>query len=141
MDLHLHQAFLPHVDPDASLAFYRDALGFEVLDDVGSGAMRWVTVGPADQPRVSVLLGPPATSPGVTDQEYRMIRELMSKGVYARICLATTDLLGDFARLEAYRAVEVIQEPIRRPFGVYDCAVMDPAGNLVRIVEVRRAAT
>lgn len=137
MDLRLHQAFLPHLDPRASIAFYRDALGFEVRDDVGSDVMRWLTVGAVSQPRTSVVLAPPVTAPGVTDYEHRTILNLMSKGVYARICLSTTDLAAVFARLGASPAVEVIQEPIMRPFGGHDCALLDPAGNLVRIVEKR----
>jgi catechol 2,3-dioxygenase-like lactoylglutathione lyase family enzyme len=141
MDIHLHQAFLPHLDSDASLAFYRDALGLEVREDVGSGAMRCITVGPVDQPRISVVLGPPVASPDVTDEECGIIRELMSKGVYARICFSTTYLLRVFARLEANRAAEVIQEPIHHPCGEYDCVVLDPAGNVVRIVQERRSAT
>jgi catechol 2,3-dioxygenase-like lactoylglutathione lyase family enzyme len=51
MDITIHASFLPHTDPDASLAFFRDTLGFEVRNDVGYGGMRWITVGPADQPR------------------------------------------------------------------------------------------
>jgi catechol 2,3-dioxygenase-like lactoylglutathione lyase family enzyme len=136
MDFTIHSTFLPHDDPDASLAFYRDLLGFEVRGDVGSGAMRWITVGPADQPGTSIVLHPPAADPGVTDDERRMIAEMMAKGTYARVILATADLDGTFARLQAGGA-EVAQEPIEQPFGVRDCAVRDPAGNLVRINELR----
>jgi catechol 2,3-dioxygenase-like lactoylglutathione lyase family enzyme len=136
MDFTIHSTFLPHDDPDASLAFYRDLLGFEVRGDVGSGAMRWITVGPTDQPGTSIVLEPPAADPGVTDDERRMIAEMMAKGTYARVILATADLDGTFARLQAGGA-EVAQEPIEQPFGVRDCAVRDPAGNLVRINELR----
>ena len=136
MDLTIHATFLPHDDPDASLAFYRDGLGFEVRDDVGYGGMRWITVGPADQPGTSIVLHPPAVDPGITDDERRTIVEMMAKGSYAALILATGDLEGTFARLQAGGA-EVVQEPIEQPYGVRDCAFRDPAGNLIRINELR----
>jgi catechol 2,3-dioxygenase-like lactoylglutathione lyase family enzyme len=136
MDVAIHASFLPHDDPDASLAFYRDTLGFEVRADVGYGGMRWITVGPADQPGTSIVLEPPTTDPGVTDDERRTIAEMMAKGTYARILLATADLDGTFARLQAGGA-DVVQEPTEQPYGVRDCAVRDPAGNLIRINELR----
>jgi len=137
MDINIHSSFLPHNDPDASLAFYRDTLGFEVRNDVGYQGMRWITVGPAAQPGTSIVLYPPAASPGITDDERRTIAEMMAKGTYAIIVLATPDLDGTFARLQA--SAEVVQEPTEQPYGVRDCAVRDPAGNLVRIQEQRRA--
>ncbi|MBX5468563.1 MAG: VOC family protein [Thermoleophilaceae bacterium] len=136
MDLTIHSTFLPHDDPDASLAFYRDTLGFEVRNDVGQGKMRWITVGPPDQPGTSIVLHPPAVDPGITDDERRTIAEMMAKGNYAIIILATADLDGAFARLQASDA-EVVQEPTEQPYGVRDCAVRDPAGNLIRIQELR----
>jgi catechol 2,3-dioxygenase-like lactoylglutathione lyase family enzyme len=136
MDITIHQTFLPHTDPDASLAFYRDTLGFEVSNDVGGGKRRWITVGPADQPGMSIVLYPPEASPGITDDERRTITEMMAKGTYARIILATADLDGTFARLEASGA-EVVQEPTEQPYGVRDCALRDPAGNEIRIYELR----
>ena len=136
MDLTIHTSFLPHDDPDASLAFYRDTLGFEVRNDVGNGKMRWITVGPADQPGTSILLGPPAVDPGVTDDERRTIAEMMAKGTYASINLATRDVDRAFERLQAGDA-EVVQEPTDQPYGVRDCAFRDPAGNLIRIQELR----
>ena len=136
MDLTIHTTFLPHEDPDASLAFYRDALGFEVRNDVGYGGMRWITVGPADQPGTSIVLMPPVADPGVTDDERRTIAEMMAKGTYARLILATKDLDGTFERLQAGGA-EIVQEPTEQPYGVRDCAVRDPAGNLIRIQEQR----
>ena len=136
MDITIHTTFLPHDDPDASLAFYRDVLGFEVRSDVGSGRMRWITVGPTDQPGTSILLAPPGADPGVTDEERRTIAEMMAKGTYASINLATTDLDGTFERLQAGDA-EVVQEPTEQPYGVRDCAFRDPAGNLIRIQELR----
>jgi catechol 2,3-dioxygenase-like lactoylglutathione lyase family enzyme len=135
MDITIHVAFLPHTDPDASLAFYRDTLGFEVRNDVGYEGMRWITVGPTDQPGTSIVLEPPAADPGVTEDERRTITEMMAKGTYAGIVLATKDLDGTFAKLQA-DDVEVVQEPTEQPYGVRDCAVRDPAGNMIRIQEL-----
>jgi len=134
MDITIHASFLPHDDPEASLAFYRDTLGFEVRQDVGKGPMRWITVGPADQPGTSIVLDPPAANPGITDEERRLISEMMAKGTYAMLLLATKDLDGTFERLQASDA-EIVQEPTQQPYGVRDCAVRDPAGNLIRIQE------
>jgi catechol 2,3-dioxygenase-like lactoylglutathione lyase family enzyme len=136
MDITIHASFLPHDDPDASLAFYRDTLGFEVRGDVGGGSMRWITVGPVDQPGTSVVLAPPAANPGITDDERRTIAEMMAKGTYAMLLLATKDLDATFERLQAGDA-DVVQEPTEQPYGVRDCAVRDPAGNLLRIQQVR----
>ncbi|SFY39939.1 VOC family protein [Streptomyces atratus] len=136
MDTTIHSSFLPHEDPDASVAFYRDILGFEIRKDVGFGGMRWITVGPAGQPGTSVVLHPPAADPGVTEEERRTIAEMMAKGTYAIITLATTDLDATFDRLQAGGA-EVVQEPTEQPYGIRDCAFRDPAGNLIRINEVR----
>ncbi len=136
MDITIHASFLPHDDPEASLAFYRDTLGFEVRSDVGHGRMRWIGVGPPNQPDTSILLAPPATDPGITDDERRTIAEMMAKGTYGWILLATPHLDATFARLQASDA-EVVQEPTEQPYGVRDCAVRDPAGNLLRIQERR----
>jgi catechol 2,3-dioxygenase-like lactoylglutathione lyase family enzyme len=136
MDLTIHASFLPHTDPDASLAFFRDALGFEIRNDVGYAGKRWITVGPADQPDTSIVLHPPTAVPGLTDDERRTILELMAKGSYFGVNLATKDLDGTFAKLEASDA-EIVQEPTEQPYGVRDCAVRDPAGNLIRIQELR----
>jgi catechol 2,3-dioxygenase-like lactoylglutathione lyase family enzyme len=136
MDITIHSSFLPQTDPDASLAFYRDTLGFEVRNDVGYGGMRWITVGPADQPDTSIVLHPPAATPGLTDDERRTILELMAKGSYFGVNLATADLDGTFGKLEAGGA-EVVQEPTEQPYGVRDCAFRDPAGNMIRIQELR----
>jgi catechol 2,3-dioxygenase-like lactoylglutathione lyase family enzyme len=136
MNITINASFLPHNDPDASLAFYRDTLGFEVRNDVGYEGMRWITVGPAGQPGVNIVLYPPAASPGVTDDERRAIAEMMAKGTYASIVLAAPDLDGVFAKLQAGDA-EVVQEPTDQPYGVRDCAFRDPAGNLIRIQEQR----
>lgn len=136
MDITIHSTFLPHDDADASLAFYRDALGFEVRNDVGYNQMRWITVGPVGQPGTSIVLHPPFADPGITAEERVTLTEMMAKGTYARLILATPDLDDTFARLEASGA-EVSQEPTEQPYGVRDCAFRDPAGNHIRINEVR----
>jgi uncharacterized glyoxalase superfamily protein PhnB len=136
MDIKIHSSFLPHDNPEESLAFYRDALGFEVRLDVGKGQMRWVTVGPRNQPDTSIVLYPPTATPGITDDERRTITEMMAKGTYGTLLLATKDLDGTFERLQD-GDVEVVQEPTEQPYGVRDCALRDPAGNMVRIQEVR----
>jgi catechol 2,3-dioxygenase-like lactoylglutathione lyase family enzyme len=136
MDITIHQAMLPHEDPEASLAFYRDTLGFEVRTDVEYGGMHWITVGPPDQPGTSIVLYPPAATPGITDDERRTIAEMMAKGTFASINLATRDLDSTFERLQA-RDGEVVQEPVEQPYGIRDCAFRDPAGNLIRIQELR----
>ena len=135
MTLSIHQALLPHDDNDASLAFYRDTLGFEVRNDVEYGGMHWLTVGPPDQPGTSIVLYPPQATPGVTEDERRVIAEMMAKGTFASINLATPDLDATFERLQA--GAEVVQEPVDQPYGIRDCAVRDPAGNLIRIQETR----
>ncbi|HEY7595629.1 MAG TPA: VOC family protein [Actinophytocola sp.] len=135
MDITIHWTFLPHTDPDASLTFYRDTLGFEVRSDVGNGAQRWITVGPAGQPGPSIVLHPPGLEPGTTDDQRRTIAEMMAQGTYARIVLATKDLDDTYARLRAAGA-EVVQEPTQQPYGIRDFAVRDPAGNQVRFNEV-----
>jgi catechol 2,3-dioxygenase-like lactoylglutathione lyase family enzyme len=135
MNLTLHWTFLPHNDAEASLAFYRDTLGFELRNDVGYGGMRWLTVGPPDQPGTSVVLEPPAADPGITEEERRTITEMMAKGTYARLVLGTPDLDATFEKVQASGA-EVVQEPTQQAYGVRDCAFRDPAGNLIRINEV-----
>lgn len=135
MTLTIHTTVLPHDDPDASVAFYRDVLGFEVRTDVGSGSMRWITVGPANQPETSILLGPAAVDPGLTDDERRMIAEMMAKGTYGWILLGSTDVDATFDAVQASGA-DVIQEPIDQAYGLRDCAFRDPAGNTVRIRQV-----
>ncbi|WP_393059634.1 VOC family protein [Streptomyces sp. LN549] len=136
MDIKIHSSFLPHNDPDASLAFYRDVLGFEVRGDVGQGAMRWITVGPADQPGTSLVLEPPYADPSVTDEERATVVAMMAKGTFARVLLDTADLDATFEKVQAGTA-EIVQEPTTQPYGVRDFAVRDPAGNLIRIQERR----
>jgi uncharacterized glyoxalase superfamily protein PhnB len=136
MDITIYQAFLPHDDPEAALAFYRDALGFEVRNDVEYQGLHWITVGPADQPGTSIVLHPPAADPGITDDERRTIAEMMAKGTYAGINLASKNLDDTFDQLQA-RGAEVVQEPTDQPWGIRDCAFRDPAGNMIRVFEVR----
>ena len=136
MELTIHASALPHVDPEASVAFYRDVLGFEVRQDVGGGAMRWITVGPAGQPDTSILLAPPALDPGITDDERRTITEMMAKGTYGWVLLATPNLDEVFAKVQAADA-DIIQEPTQQPYGLRDCAFRDPAGNQIRVQEIR----
>ncbi len=134
MDITIHTTFLPHTDPEASLAFYRDVLGFEVRNQVEQGGMHWNTVGPAGQPDVNIVLAPPGADPGTTDEERRTIAEMMAKGTYASIMLATSDLDATFERVQAGDA-EIVQEPTDQPWGARDCALRDPAGNMIRIQE------
>jgi len=136
MDIVIHSSYLPHNDPDAALAFYRDTLGFEVRNDVGYNGMRWITVGPPEQPGTSIVLHPPAVDPGTTDDERRTITEMMAKGTYGGINLATKDLDATFERLQAGDA-DIVQEPTDQPYGIRDCALRDPAGNMIRIQQLR----
>ena len=136
MNITIHSSFLPHTDAETSLTFYRDTLGFEVRNDVGYNGMRWITVGPVGQPGTSIVLYPPAATPGITEDERRTITEMMAKGTFATLLLATQDLAGTFERLQA-TDTEIVQEPTDQPYGVRDCAVRDPAGNMVRIQQSR----
>lgn len=132
MDISIHSTFLPHSDAETSLAFYRDVLGFELRKDVGYAGMRWLTVGPKGQPGTSIVLYPPQATPGVNDDEKRTIAEMMAKGTFGMILFATPDLAATFDKLQASDA-DIVQEPTDQPYGVRDCAVRDPAGNMIRI--------
>jgi catechol 2,3-dioxygenase-like lactoylglutathione lyase family enzyme len=134
MELTINSSFLPHLDPEASLAFYRDVLGFDVRLDVGYEDMRWITVGPPGQDDTAIVLHPPAATPGLTDDERTMLLEIVAKGSYFGVNLATPDLDDTFAKLESSGA-DIVQEPIEQDYGVRDCAVRDPAGNMIRIQE------
>ena len=136
MDITIHSTYLPQDDPEAAIAFYRDTLGFEIRNDVEYGGLHWITVGPPDQPGTSIVLYPPAATPGLTDDERRMITEMMAKGTYASLNLATKDLDDAFDRLQG-RDAEVVQEPTDQPYGIRDFAVRDPAGNLLRVQQLR----
>lgn len=135
MNIIIHSSYLPQTDPDATLAFYRDVLGFEVRNDVGYEGQRWITVGPKDQPDTAIVLHPPTATPGLTDEEQRMLLELIAKGSYFGVNLATHDLDGTFEKLEASGA-EVIQEPTDQPYGLRDCAFRDPSGNMIRMQQL-----
>ena len=132
MNITIHYAFLPHTDAEAALGFYRDTLGFEVRKDVGYDGMRWLTVGPVGQTQTSIVLHPPATDPGISDEERRTILELIAKGSYGALTLASDDLDALFDQLVSHGA-DIVQEPMDQPYGERDCAVRDPAGNLLRI--------
>ena len=135
MDISIHASYLPQTDPEATKAFYRDVLGFEIRNDVGYQGLHWITVGPPGQPDTSIVLTPPAVDPGITDDERKMIAEMMAKGTYGNINLATKDVDETFARIQA-EEVEIVQEPTDQPYGVRDCAFRDPSGNLIRIQQV-----
>ena len=132
MDITIHSTFLPHNDAEAAIAFYRDVLGFEVRNDVGYQDMRWITVGPVGQPETNIVLSPPAVDPGITDAERQTIIEMMAKGTYGMLMLATEDLDGAFAKIAASDA-EIVEEPTEQPYGSRDCSVRDPAGNMIKI--------
>ena len=136
MSLIIHSSFLSHDDPEQALEFYRDVLGFEVRADVGYDGKRWITVGPIDQPDTSIVLEPAAAAPGLTDQERETIAAMMAKGTFGGLLLASDDLDATFERLKA-AGVEIAQEPTDQPCGLRDCAVRDPAGNMVRIQDRR----
>lgn len=135
MDITLHASFLPHTDAEAALGFYRDALGFEVRKDVGYQDMRWLTVGPPGQPDVNIVLYPPTADPNITEEEGTVITEMIAKGTFASVMLATPDVDAAFAAVQAHD-VEVAQEPTDQDWGMRDCAFRDPAGNMVRIQQV-----
>ena len=132
MDISINASFLPHVDAEASLTFYRDVLGFDVRLDVGEGQMRWITVGPSGQPDTSIVLTPAVVAPTVSESERAAIDSLMAKGSYAAIVLASPDVDTAFAEVEA-KGADIVQEPMDQPYGLRDCALRDPAGNMIRI--------
>ncbi|WP_426574012.1 VOC family protein [Aquihabitans sp. McL0605] len=136
MDITIHSTFLPHNDAEAAIAFYRDVLGFEVRNDVGYQDMRWITVGPVGQPETSIVLTPPAVDPGITDDERRTVIEMMAKGTYGMLMLATEDLDGVFAKIATSDA-EIVEEPTEQPYGARDCSLRDPAGNMIKIQQIR----
>ncbi len=135
MGITIHSTMLPQTDPDASLAFYTEALGYEVRNDVGYNGLRWITVGSPDQPETSIVLYPPTATPGLTEDEQKAVAEMMAKGTFASLNLGAKDLDAVFDQLAASDA-EIVQEPTDQPYGVRDCAVRDPAGNLLRIQQL-----
>ncbi len=137
MDITIHSTFLPHNDAEAAIAFYRDVLGFEVRNDVGYQDMRWVTVGPVGQPAINIVLSPPAVDPGITEEERQTIVEMMAMGTYGMVVLASEDLDGDFAKIAQHDSVEIVEEPTEQPYGARDCSRRDPAGNMIKIQQIR----
>jgi catechol 2,3-dioxygenase-like lactoylglutathione lyase family enzyme len=137
MEITIHSSFLPQVDPEASVAFYRDVLDFEVRMDVGHGKMRWTTVGPKGQPDTAIVLHPPAVGNDINDDERETLLALMAKGSYFGVNLGADDLDAVFAKIVASGA-DVVQEPIEQDYGVRDAAVRDPAGNLIRIQQLTK---
>jgi uncharacterized glyoxalase superfamily protein PhnB len=135
MNLSIHSSFLPHVDPEASLAFYRDVLDFEVRLDVGYEDMRWITVGPKDQPDTAIVLHPPAVGVDISEDERDVIEALIAKGNFFRVNLASADLDATFDAI-ASSGADVVQEPMDQDYGLRDAAVRDPAGNLIRIQQL-----
>jgi len=137
MNVQLANCFLSVDDHEKAIAFYRDALGFEVRNDVQAYGMRWTTLGSPSQPDVSVVLEPPAADPGISASDRTALGDLLAKGLLGRLVLTTNDVDATFEAVAATGA-EVVQEPMDQPYGVRDCAFRDPAGNLVRINQPRR---
>jgi predicted enzyme related to lactoylglutathione lyase len=135
MDVKLNACFLSVDDHEKAIAFYRDALGFEVRNDVRAYGMRWTTVGPPSQPDINIVLEPPAADPGISQSDREAISDLLAKGLLRGINLSTADLDGTFERVVATGA-EVVQEPMDQSYG-RDCAFRDPAGNMIRIIQSR----
>ncbi|MFI6686078.1 VOC family protein [Streptomyces sp. NPDC050485] len=123
-------------DLDESLAFYRDALGLEVRNDVASGGFRWVTLGSTTQPGLEMVLSEPHAGRSQGDGD--ALQELLTKGVLPMWVFRTDDLDATFEKVRASGA-EVLQEPIDQPWGPRDCAFRDPSGNLVRIQQSPKA--
>jgi uncharacterized glyoxalase superfamily protein PhnB len=137
MNVQLANCFLSVDDHDKAIAFYRDALGFEVRNDVKAYGMRWTTLGSPSQPDVAVVLEPPAADPGISASDRTALGDLLAKGLLGRLVLTTADVDATFEAVAATGA-EVVQEPMDQPYGVRDCAFRDPAGNLIRINQPRR---
>jgi catechol 2,3-dioxygenase-like lactoylglutathione lyase family enzyme len=133
MKLTVCTMFIPVDDPDAALSFYRDALGLEVRADVASEGFRWVTVGAPGQD-VDIVLSQPHGGRSPADGD--ALQALVSKGALQAAIFRADDLSATFERLRA-SGVEVLQEPTDQPWGVRDCAVRDPSGNMVRIQQAR----
>jgi catechol 2,3-dioxygenase-like lactoylglutathione lyase family enzyme len=134
MDLKISQCFISVDDHDRALAFYCDVLGLEVRNDVGFEGMRWVTVGPPLQPDVEIVLEPPLADPNAPAADRQAVAELMAKGLLRGVIFTTENCDATYERLLAADA-DVLQEPMDQPYGVRDCAVRDPAGNLLRFTQ------
>ena len=137
MDVQLQNCFLAVDDHEKAIAFYRDALGWEVRNDVKAYGMRWTTMGPPSQHGISVVLQPPAAGPGISESDRQALGDLLAKGLLGGLVLTTADVDSAFDHVQATGA-EVVQEPMDQPYGVRDCAFRDPAGNQIRINQPRR---
>ena len=136
MDVKLADCFLSVDDHEKAIAFYRDALGFEVRNDVSAYGMRWVSLGSTSQPDINIVLEPPAADPGISPEDRVALGDLLAKGLLRGLNFSSTDLDATFERVLATGA-EVIQEPMDQAYGVRDCAFRDPAGNHIRISQAR----
>lgn len=129
MDITLSRCFVLVHDPDDALAFYRDALGLELRNDVARDDFRWITVGAASQPGVAIVLTNHLNG-GPADGD--VLAALVAKGALNGVHFQTDDLDATFERVRGAGA-EIVQEPTEQPWGTRDFAVRDPSGNLVRI--------
>jgi catechol 2,3-dioxygenase-like lactoylglutathione lyase family enzyme len=136
MELTLSTCFVQVHDPDLALVFYRDVLGLNLRNDVANDDFRWITVGSASQPGVSLVLTNYVCG---TAADGDAIAALLAKGALHGVHFHTDDLFGTFEKIRASGA-DIVQEPTDQPWGTRDCAVRDPSGNLVRIDEVRAKA-
>ena len=130
MNISLQYCNITVDDTEKALAFYRDALGLELRNDVASGGFHWITLGSADQPGLEIVLSEPHA--GRSPEDGDMMQELLTKGVLPMLVFRTDDLDATFEKVRATGA-EVLQEPIDQPWGPRDCAFRDPSGNMVRI--------
>ena len=130
MDISVRNTFLEVDDHEAALAFYRDALGFEVRQDVSWEDARWLTVGPPGQPEFGIVLN--TVGVGRPPEDAESLKALLAKGSLGGVVLETDDVDATFESIRATGA-DVVQEPMDQPYGVRDCAFRDPAGNQVRI--------
>jgi predicted enzyme related to lactoylglutathione lyase len=140
MDIKLSQCFIAVDDHDKALAFYRDALGLEVRNDVAFEGMRWVTVGSPSQPDAEIVLEPTLADPNASPADKQAMAELLAKGMLRGVNFSTDDCDATFEHIKAHikdSGAEVLQEPIDQPYGVRDCAFRDPAGNMLRFVQRR----
>lgn len=134
MNISLQYCNITVDDTEKALAFYRDALGLELRNDVASGGFHWITLGSPDQPGLEIVLSEPHA--GRSPEDGDMMQELLTKGVLPMLVFRTDDLDATFEKVRATGA-EVLQEPIDQPWGPRDCAFRDPSGNMVRINQAK----
>lgn len=134
MDIKLSQTFIAVDDHDKALAFYRDALGLEVRNDVSYEGMRWVSVGSPSQPDINIVLEPPVADPNASPADKQAAAELLAKGLLRGVIFNTDDVDATFERISSAGA-EVLQEPTDQFYGVRDCAFRDPSGNMLRFAQ------